>query len=81
MYDLDAFVNGTDANTDLSERYHELVSQGSDADEVMFALLPAEFIAGLGDVVLNDDADPVFVYERDGKPVAWYDCENCVGHR
>ena len=81
MYDLDQFVNGNAANVDMQARFDELVEQqGMDGDDAMFDVLPREFAFGLEPVSVNEDASPVLVFERDGRPMGWYDCENLVGY-
>jgi hypothetical protein len=47
----------------------------------MFDVYPDLFVQqnNIAYDVLNQQADPVFVYELDHVPVAWYDCENFCG--
>ena len=73
LYDIDVFVNTNSFNVQLP------VDNVSDED--MFETLPAQFVTDNSVVydTVNQDADPVFVYELNGAPVAWYDCENFVG--
>lgn len=82
MSQVSDFVNSHRRNVDLSERFDELIAlHGPDGDDVMFELLPGEFISELGAVELDDAAFPVYAYLRAGEYVAWYDCENLVGYR
>lgn len=73
MYNLDAFVNTNSYNYELA------VVAAHDEDS--FEAFPARFVLdnNIEYDVVNQDADPVFVYELQGQPVAWYDCENQVG--
>jgi hypothetical protein len=47
----------------------------------MFDVYPNDFVAQNNIVydVVNEQADPVFVYELNHVPVAWYDCEHFCG--
>lgn len=70
-YNLDAFVNNNNSNfaytvTDVS-------------DDEMFETLPETFAKKFKSDNVNYAADPVFIYELAGTPVAWYDCENMCG--
>jgi len=71
-YDLDAFVN-TNA--------HNFAFSAELSDDDMFDVYPNLFAQqnNIAYDVVNEQADPVFVYERAGMPVAWYDCENFCG--
>jgi hypothetical protein len=73
LYDLDTFVNANKYNYEI---FAEPVE-----DEDMFEAFPAKFAADNNIVYdrVNHAADPVFVYELQGQPVAWYDCENLYG--
>lgn len=82
MSDVSDFVNSHRHTVDLFERFDELAGIGElDRDDIMFEVLPAEFISELGAVELDEAAFPVYAYRRNGELVAWYDCENCVGYR
>ena len=70
-YNLDAFVNNNDSN------FAYTVTDVSDDD--MFEALPNTFAKKFKSDNVNYGADPVFVYELAGVPVAWYDCENMCG--
>lgn len=70
-YDLDTFVNTNDSN------FAYTVTDVSDDD--MFEALPNTFAKKFTYDNVNYAADPVFVYELKGVPVAWYDCENMYG--
>lgn len=70
-YNLDAFVNNNDSN------FAYTVTDVSDDD--MFEALPNTFAKKFKFDNVNYQADPVFVYELAGVPVAWYDCENMYG--
>ena len=73
LYDLDTFVNTNNYN-------YEMLTEPVE-DEDMFETFPAKFVADNSIVYdcVNHAADPVFVYELQGLPVAWYDCENLYG--
>ena len=73
VYDLDAFVNNNAYNCSL------LIVEPNDDD--MFDVYPDLFVQQnrIAHDTVNQQADPVFVYELDGVPVAWYDCENICG--
>lgn len=72
-YDLDTFVN--------SNNYNREVSAIARDDEELFEVFPVKFATdnNIKHNFVNQTADPVFVYELNGAPVAWYDCENQVG--
>jgi hypothetical protein len=73
-YDLDEFVNNSKNNVDF-RKYED------DASTIdMFERLPAMFAAKFKWDTLNESADPVLVWELNGQPVAWYDCEMFVGY-
>jgi hypothetical protein len=70
-YNLEDFVNNNNSNfaytvTDVS-------------DDEMFETLPEMFAKKFKFDIVHYVADPVFVYELDSVPVAWYDCENMCG--
>jgi hypothetical protein len=72
-YDIDTFVNSNSYNYNFTNE---------PADDVeMFEAYPANFatVNNIAHDTVNQQADPVFVYELAGVPVAWYDCENAVG--
>jgi hypothetical protein len=71
-YDADAFVNNNAYNFSFAVEPSE--------DE-MFDVYPDEFVHQnkIAYDVLNQQADPVFVYELNHVPVAWYDCEHFCG--
>ena len=71
-YNLDAFVN---ANA------HNFAFSAEPSKDDMFDVYPDLFVQqnNITYDVLNQQADPVFVYELDHVPVAWYDCENFCG--
>lgn len=73
IYDLDTFVN--------TNRYNREISCIARDDTEIFETFPAKFVTDNNIVYtsINQDGDPVFVYELNGRPVAWYDCENQVG--
>jgi hypothetical protein len=73
VYDLDAFVNNNAYNCSL------LIVEPSEDD--MFDVYPDLFVQqnNIAYDVLNQQADPVFVYELNHVPVAWYDCEHFCG--
>lgn len=75
-YDLDTFVNVTSKNSGRRVKYNEILAQ---TDQDRFVNLPARFEQHFDFDLRNESADPVFVYELAGKPVAWYDCELLVG--
>jgi hypothetical protein len=74
-YDLDAFVNNNAHNFAFAVEPIE-----SDDDD-MFDVYADLFVQqnNIAYDVLNQQADPVFVYELDHVPVAWYDCEHFCG--
>jgi hypothetical protein len=74
-YDADAFVNNNAYNFSFAVEPIE-----SDDDD-MFDVYADLFVQqnNIAYDVLNQQADPVFVYELDHVPVAWYDCENFCG--
>ena len=71
-YDLDAFVNNNEFN---------YVFAIEPSEDEMFDVYPESFVRlnNIAYDVLNQQADPVFVYELNHVPVAWYDCENFCG--
>ena len=71
-YNLDAFVNNNAYNFAFS---------AEPSDDDMFDVYPDLFVQqnNIAYDVLNQQADPVFVYELNHVPVAWYDCENFCG--
>lgn len=75
-YDLDTFVNVTAKNG-------RLVDFGAESDEYsdedLYEYFPSQFAKQFVYDTVNTQADPVFVYERDGQPVAFYDCELLCG--
>lgn len=72
-YDIDTFVN-----TNTYNRTFDI--DPVDCDE-MFEAYPAKFAQdnNIAYTRINRVADPVVVYELDGAPVGWYDCENLHG--
>lgn len=69
---IDAFVNSNKPNvhftiTDTDPHY-------------MFEVFPERFAKMVKHTRVNDDADPVLVFERKGVFVAWYDMENAHGY-
>lgn len=76
-YNLDTFVNVTAKRTGKRIQFpdNELY------DEVdLFERLPQTFAGLVTHDAVNEQADPVFVYELKGKPVAFYDCELLTGY-
>lgn len=71
-YNIDTFVNTNAYNFAFSDEPSE---------DDMFDVYPGLFVAQNSIVhdVVNQQADPVFVYELAGVPVAWYDCEHFCG--
>ena len=65
------FVNSNKPNVDL------FVSGLS--DELKFEHVPDVFSESFAHDVVNESAFPVYVYYKDEKPVAWWDCENVRG--
>ena len=76
-YDLDLFVNVTSKEGTAVELYDESVDY---TDEMLFETLPFKFSRAFTYNKRNTEADPVIVYELDGVPVAWWDCENVRGY-
>ena len=75
-YDLDTFVNTNNYNAEIHVKDIDAV----DCDD-MFEMLPLQFARdnNINHSAVNRDADPVVVYELNGAPVVWYDCENLHG--
>lgn len=73
-YDIDEFVNTNKYNINFT-KYED---NASTID--IFERLPAMFAAKFKWDNLITDAEPVLVWERNGTPVAWYDCETFVGY-
>lgn len=71
-YNLDVFVNNN---------AHNFTFSNEPSEDDMFDVYPNEFVKQNNIVydAVNEQADPVFVYELAGVPVAWYDCENFCG--
>lgn len=71
-YNLEAFVNNNAYNFSFAIEPSE---------DDMFDVYPDLFVAQNNIVhdVVNQQADPLFVYELDHVPVAWYDCEHFCG--
>jgi len=76
-YDLDLFVNVTSKEGTAVELYDESVDY---TDEMLFETLPFKFSRAFTYNKRNTEADPVIVYELNGAPVAWWDCENVRGY-
>jgi hypothetical protein len=76
-YDLDTFVNVTAKQTGRKIVFEDSVDLTQDD---LFQALPAQFADNFEYDAVNEQADPVFVYERNGKPIAFYDCELLVGY-
>ena len=72
-YNAEMFVNANAHN-------FACALEPQDEDD-MFEVYPDLFVQqnNIAYDVLNQQADPVFIYELDHVPVAWYDCENAVG--
>ena len=75
-YDIDTFVNTNNYNAEMYVDDIDAV----DCDD-MFEMFPTQFARdnNIAYDTVNRDADPVVVYELNGAPVAWYDCENLYG--
>ena len=74
-YDLDTFVNVTAQKG----RLVEFEDSGDYTDEDLFEYFPVKFGEQVEHDTVNRQADPVYVYELKGKPVAFYDCELLMG--
>lgn len=74
MYNLSAFTNDNVAN------FHFTVNENIEHSFEDLLELEAVFAAKVQHDNVNDDADVVLVYERDGKAVAWYDMELLRGY-
>lgn len=51
-----------------------------DSDDVLYEELPTEFASRFDWDACNERAFPVMVWEKEGEPVAYWDCEYCVGY-
>lgn len=76
-YDLDTFVNVTAKQTG---KRVEFVDSADLTQEDLFEILPAKFAEQFEHDAVNEQADPVFVYELNSNPVAFYDCELLTGY-
>lgn len=70
---IETFVNGNAVNV-------RFAVTAETSDQLLFEVLPERFARMFEHDSVNDDADPVFVYIRDGEFVAWYDLENACGY-
>lgn len=77
MYDLDEFVNETTISGKFVDMYDPDKLNWS--DDELFNVYPAKFEKMFKFDTRNEQAFPVFVYELEGEPVAWWDCENVSG--
>jgi hypothetical protein len=77
--DIDSFVNGNDVNVEFKLDEYD-IDNGNEFNKLMFETLPARFARMVEHDSVNDRADPVLVYVRDGVFVAWYDMENAYGY-
>ena len=75
-YDLDTFVNVTARAGQLVE----FVDNADLTEEDLFETLPQAFGQAVDHDRVNEQGFPVFVYERAGQPVAFYDCELLRGY-
>jgi len=76
-YNLDTFVNVTAKK--LGKRFSFPVNElYNDVD--LYERFPKTFANMFNYDAVNEQADPVFVYELKGEPVAFYDCELLVGY-
>lgn len=67
-----AFVNSNAANVSF-------VITNTDP-KYMYEVFPERFAQMVQHDTIDEDADPVLVYVRAGKPVAWYDMECATGY-
>lgn len=73
MSSIDTFVNSNEHNVAFT------ITDEDDFD-MLFEILPQRFSAMVRCDWVDEAADPVLVYVRDGKPVAWYDMELAQGY-
>ncbi len=52
----------------------------ADDDSVLYEEIPDEFASRFQWDTCNKRAFPVMVWEKEGEPVAYWDCEYCVGY-
>lgn len=76
-YDLDHFVNVTAKQTGRCVVFADSAELTQDD---LFQALPAQFADAFEYDTVNEQADPVFVYERNDEPIAFYDCELLTGY-
>ena len=77
-YYIDEFVN-FDAPTkgrkiDMSAEVKE------DNDELLYNEIPSRFSSRFEWDNCNESAFPILVWEKEGYPVAYWDCEYCSGY-
>jgi hypothetical protein len=75
-YNLDTFV-ATSKELGRLVEYPDTIEY---TEEELYDTLPNTFAAQFTHDAVNEQADPVFVYELKGKPVAFYDCELLTGY-
>lgn len=77
-YYIDEFVNYT---APLNGRCIDMSAQVKNTtDNILYEELPSEFARRFEWDNINETAFPVMVWEKKGKPVAYWDCEYCIGY-
>jgi hypothetical protein len=81
MFDFDTFDEFVEEAT-ISGTFVDMYDPTKEewTDKELFEVYPAKFEQMFKFDVRNTEAAfPVFIYEKDGKPVAYWDCENVNG--